>query len=113
MGFNSGFKALNYLGSVITSGVKLYTGSYIQDCHGKSNIWQEEGSFLQQIGLKFEEEPSKVLHLEYSFVWSWHLNVKESRSEICFGMWCWRRTEKIGWTDRVGNEDGLRQSFRM
>jgi hypothetical protein len=22
-------------------------------------------------------------------------------------MWCWRRMEKISWTDRVGNEDVL------
>jgi hypothetical protein len=23
-------------------------------------------------------------------------------------MWCWRRTEKISWTDRVINEEALR-----
>jgi hypothetical protein len=61
---------VEYLGSVITSGVKLYTGSYFQDYHGKSNIEQEEeGFFLYQIGLKFKKETSEVLHLEYSFVW--------------------------------------------
>jgi hypothetical protein len=32
----------------------------------KTNIQQEEGSFHQQIGLKFKEENSKVL--EHSFV---------------------------------------------
>jgi hypothetical protein len=30
---------------------------------------KEEGSFHQQIGLKFKEETSKVLHFEHSFVW--------------------------------------------
>jgi len=29
---------------------------------GKSNFQQEEGSFHQQIGLKFKEETSKVCH---------------------------------------------------
>jgi len=24
-----------------------------------------------------------------------------------FGMWCWRRLEKINWTDCVGNEEVL------
>jgi hypothetical protein len=24
-----------------------------------------------------------------------------------FEMWCWRRMEKIGWTDRVSNEEVL------
>jgi len=35
---------------------------------GKSNI-QQRISFHQQIGLKFKEETSKVLYLEYSCVW--------------------------------------------
>jgi hypothetical protein len=37
----------------------------------------------QQIVFKFKEETSKVLHLEYSFVW------------------CWRRMKKINGTIRV------------
>jgi len=41
----------------------------ILDCHGKSCIQQEEDSFYQQIGLKFEEETNKMLHLEHGFVW--------------------------------------------
>jgi hypothetical protein len=32
-------------------------------------IQQEEGSFLQQIGVKFKKKTGKVLYLEYSFVW--------------------------------------------
>jgi len=28
-----------------------------------------EDSFYQQIGLKFEEETNKMLHLEHGFVW--------------------------------------------
>jgi hypothetical protein len=40
-----------------------------KNCHGKSSIQQEEDSFHQQIGLKFKEVTSKVLHLEHSFVW--------------------------------------------
>jgi len=39
------------------------------DCHGKSCIQQEEDSFYQQTGLKFEEETNKMLHLEHGFVW--------------------------------------------
>ena len=30
---------------------------------------QEEDSLYQQTGLKFEEETSKMLHLENGFVW--------------------------------------------
>jgi hypothetical protein len=41
----------------------------MEDCHGKSCIQQEEDYFYQQIGLKFEKETSKMLHLEHGFVW--------------------------------------------
>jgi hypothetical protein len=40
-----------------------------QDCHGKRSIQQEEDSLYQQIGLTFKDVTSKMLHLEYSFVW--------------------------------------------
>jgi hypothetical protein len=38
-----------------------------------------------------------------------NLDISESRSEIPgrFEMWCWRRMEKIRWTDRVRNEEVL------
>ena len=35
----------------------------------KSCVQKEEDSLYQQIGLKFEEETSKMLHLEHGFVW--------------------------------------------
>jgi hypothetical protein len=37
------------------------------------------------------------------------VDTSESRSEILrnFEMWCWRRMEKISWTDRVRNEEVL------
>ena len=44
--------------------VKLNPGLPWQSC-----IQQEEDSFYQQIGLKFEEETNKMLHLEHGFVW--------------------------------------------
>jgi hypothetical protein len=40
-----------------------------------------------QTGLKFKEEASEVLHLEYSFVWSLSLDTSESRSEIPRRFW--------------------------
>jgi hypothetical protein len=33
------------------------------------SVHQEEGSMHLQTGLRFKEEISKVLHLEYSFMW--------------------------------------------
>ena len=52
---------------------------------------QEEDSFHQQIGLKFKEETSKMLHLEHSFVW------------------CCRNTQKVL---KCGAGEGWRRSVR-
>ena len=48
----------------------------------RSGIQQEEGSFDQQIVLRFKEETSKVLYLEHSFVWRCNLNTSDGRPEI-------------------------------
>jgi hypothetical protein len=37
--------------------------------NGKSRIQREEDYFRQQIGMKFKEKTSEVLHLEHSIVW--------------------------------------------
>jgi hypothetical protein len=57
----------------------------IQDYCGKRSISKD--FFDQQIGLKFKEGTSKVLHLERSFVWCWNLGTSESRSEILGKVW--------------------------
>jgi hypothetical protein len=68
----------------------------IQDVHVKWNPelpWQKQHStprkpfFNQQIWLKFEEETSKVLHLEHRFVWCWNVDIWESGSEVSGKFW--------------------------
>ena len=50
-------------------------------------IQQEEDSFYQQIGLKFERETSKMLHLEHGFAWCWKVDASGSRSEKAGKFW--------------------------
>jgi len=73
----------------------------------KSSIQHEEDSFHKQIGLKFKKETSKVLRLEFSIVWCWNLDTSEKKHQKqpeSFQMWCWRKMEKINWTEHVRNE---------
>ena len=73
---------------------------------GKSNILQEEDSFHQQNWLKFKER-SNVPHLVYSLAWCWNLDTLGKKDQKFLGsseMWCWRRMEKISWTNCVRNE---------
>ena len=49
------------------------------------------------------------------YVWSmalygaetWTLRATDQKSLESFEMWCWRRMEKISWTDHVRNEEVL------
>jgi hypothetical protein len=49
------------------------------------------------------------------YIWSialygaetWTLRAVDQKHLESFKMWCWRRMEKISWTDRVRNEDVL------
>jgi len=49
------------------------------------------------------------------YVWSiglygaetWTLRAMDQKHLESFEMWCWRRMEKISWTDHVRNEDVL------
>jgi hypothetical protein len=52
----------------------------MQNCHFKRGV-KQEGSFRQQIRLKFKEGNNKVLHLVHSFVWWRQLDTLESGSQ--------------------------------
>jgi len=58
---------------------------------------------------KFNEETCKVLHLEHSFAWCWTWTLRKVCKKYLesFKTWCWRRIEKISWTDRVRNEEAI------
>ena len=49
-----------------------------------------------------------MLHLERSGAETWTLRAVDHKHLESFEMWCWRRMEKISWTDHVRNEVLLR-----
>jgi hypothetical protein len=83
----------------------MYTLNQIHACHGKSKVQKDKETFHQKTGLKFEEEASKMLFLDDSFVECRNMDTSESRTEMPgkFLMWSWERMEKIGWHDFVKN----------
>ena len=84
---------------------KLNPGLSRQEQHST-----KEDTFRQQVEIKFDEETSKVLYLEYSFDGAetgtppWKVDQKCLES---FEMWCCRRMEKINWSDRVRKKEVL------
>ena len=57
--------------------------------------------------------------LTKSYIWSmalygaetWTLRAADQKYLDSFEMWCWRRMEKISWTDHVRNEEVLLESM--
>ena len=50
-----------------------------------------------------------MLHLKHGFYGAqiWLLRTADQKYLESFEMWCWRRMEKISWTDHVRNEEVL------
>ena len=48
------------------------------------------------------------------YIWTRNMNTKKNRKEIgllgSFEMYCWRKTEKVKWSDKVTNEEVLRRA---
>ena len=62
-------ECFKYFGSILTNDGRCACEIKSRIAMAKSCVQQEEDSLYQQIGLKFEEETSKMLHLEHGFVW--------------------------------------------
>jgi hypothetical protein len=45
--------------------------------------------------------------METYFTETWTLRAVDQKHLEGFEMWCWRRMEKLNWTDRVRNEEVL------
>ena len=74
--------------------VKLNPGLPLHKQHST-----RRGPLLSANGLKFKEETSEVLHLEYSFEWCWKLDTSESKSEMPGKFWnvVMEKDGTIGW----------------
>jgi hypothetical protein len=57
-----------YLGSMITNNARC-THEIKPTIAMEKAVFNKNNSFHQQIGLKLQEDTSKVLHLEHRFVW--------------------------------------------
>jgi hypothetical protein len=72
----------------------------------KAALNKKRALFTSTLDLKLRQELVKC------YIWSialygvetWTIRADQKRLES-FEMWCWRRMEKISWTDHVRNEE--------
>jgi hypothetical protein len=94
----------NSLGSMMTSDAGCKREIKCRIAIGKAAFNKKKALFTSKLGLNLRKK------LVNCYIWSvalcgaetWALRKVELES---FEMWCWRRTEKISWTDRVRNEE--------
>jgi len=102
-------KCFKYLGSLLTEDGRF-------TCEIKSRIAMAKAAFSKKKNLftsKLDANLRKKLIKCY--VWSialygaetWTLRATDPKHLESFEMWCWRRMEKISWTDHVRNEEVL------
>jgi hypothetical protein len=48
-----------------------------------------------------------LTHIFVQYITTWTLRAVDQKHLESFEMWCWRRMEKISWTDHVRNEEVL------
>ena len=96
-------ECFKYLGSMLTN-----DGTCTREI--KSRISMAKAAFSKkQIGLNLRKKVIKC------YIWSmvlygtetWTLRAADQRCLEGFEMWCWRRMEKISWTDHVRNGEVL------
>ena len=62
-------ECFKYLGILLTNDGRCTREIKSRIAMAKAAFSKKKNSFYQQIGLKFEDETNKMLHLEHGFVW--------------------------------------------
>ena len=103
-------KCFKYLGSMLTDDGKC-------TCEIKFGIAVEKAAFNKKKTDLFTSKLDLNLRkkLVKCYIWSmalygaetWTLWATDQKGLESFEMWCWRRMEKISWTDHVRNEEVL------
>jgi hypothetical protein len=89
----------NCLDSTITNDARCTREINFRTVTAKAAFNKKKAFYQQQIEFKFKEETSKVLFGAET----WTIQTVDQKYHESNEMWCWRRMEKISWTDRVRN----------
>jgi hypothetical protein len=101
----------NYLGSTITNYARCTRDIKFKDWHGKSSIQQEKTVFTSNWDLNLRKKLVNcyIRGLALYGAETWTLRKVDQKNLGSSEVWCWRRMEKISWTDRMRNEEVLRR----
>ena len=102
-------KCFKYLGSMLTDAGRCTCEIKSRIAMAKAAFNKKKNLFTSKLDLNLRKKLVKC------YVWSmalygaetWTLRATDQKRLESFEMWCWRRMEKISWTDHVRNEEVL------
>ena len=102
-------ESFKYLGSILTNDGRCTCEIECRIAMAKAAFNKKRTPFTSTLDWELRKKLVKC------YVWSialygaetWTLRAVDQKHLESFEMWCWRRVEKISWTDHVRNEDVL------
>ncbi|PNF18588.1 hypothetical protein B7P43_G06262 [Cryptotermes secundus] len=102
-------KCFKYLGSLLTDDGRCTCEIKSRIAMAKAAFSKKKNLFTSKLDLNLRKKLVKC------YIWSialygaetWTLRAVDQKHLESFEMWCWRRMEKISWTDYVRNEEVL------
>ena len=102
-------ESFKYLGSILTNDGRCTCEIKCRIAMAKAAFNKKRTLFTSTLDLELRKKLVKC------YVWrialygaeTWTLRVMDQKHLECFEMWCWRRMERIIWTDHVRNEEVL------
>jgi len=102
-------ESFKYLDSILTNDGRCTCEIKCRIAMAKAAFNKKRALFTSTLDLELRKKPVKC------YIWNralygaetWTLRAVDQKHLVSFEMWCWRRMEKISWTDHVRNEEVL------
>jgi hypothetical protein len=102
-------KCFKYLGSLLTDNGRCTCEIKSRIAMAKAEFNKKKNLFTSKLDLNFRKKLVKcyILSMALYGAETWTIQAVDQKHVESFEMWCWRRMEKISWTDHVRNEEVL------
>jgi len=102
-------ESFKYLGSILTNDGRCTCEIKCRIAMAKAALIKKRALFTSTLDLELRKKLVKY------YIWNiasygaetWTLRAVDQKHLESFEMWCWRRMEKMSWTDHVRNEEVL------
>jgi len=105
--FRATYSTFKYLSSILTNDGRCTCEVKCRIAMAKAAFNKKRALFTSTLDLELRKKLVKcyICSIALYGAETWTLRAVDQKHLESFKMWCWRRMEKISWTDHVRNED--------